>query len=167
MTKKIIFHEKQKFRQPWIWIGLFAFLLIQLYGLVQQIFFNIPFGNKPASNLTFIIIFILYIGLMFLFKIINLNVEIREDIYIRFYPLQKSFTKISIKDIKKYYIRTYNPIVDYGGWGIRYGLRSRGLVYNVSGNKGVQLELFNGKLILIGSQNSEKLKNAIESIKKN
>jgi len=57
-------------------------------------------------------------------------------------------------------VLTYSPISDYGGWGIRYG--SIGKAYNVSGNRGVQLELLNGERILIGSQKPEELAAAID-----
>ena len=53
-------------------------------------------------------------------------------------------------------MRQYRPILDYGGWGIRWG-PGKGWAYNVSGNRGVQLELLDGKQLLIGSQNPEKL----------
>ncbi|NVL91956.1 MAG: hypothetical protein HWN71_02845 [Desulfobacterales bacterium] len=54
---------------------------------------------------------------------------------------------------------TYNPLKDYGGWGIRYGRGGR--AYNVSGNRGVYLELSNGKSLLIGSLQPEELARAI------
>ena len=60
--------------------------------------------------------------------------------------------------------RTYRPILEYGGWGIRYTM-GRGWAYNVSGNQGVQLELASGKRILIGSQRAEELARAIGEAK--
>jgi hypothetical protein len=56
-------------------------------------------------------------------------------------------------------VQTYRPIRDYGGWGIRYG--RGGKAYNVSGNRGVMLELSDGQKLLIGSQRPEELANAI------
>jgi hypothetical protein len=38
------------------------------------------------------------------------------------------------------------------------------MAYNVSGNRGVQLELVSGKRILIGSQQAEELAAAIEAV---
>jgi hypothetical protein len=165
MEEDVIFYENQKFRQWWLWCGFLFFFIIQIYGLIQQIIFDKPFGNNPASNTTFVIIIIVYIGFIFFFYTINFSTKIlkdKEDIFIRYFPLQISYHKIHIKDIKKSYVRTYNPIIDYGGWGIRYGLRSSGLCYNVSGNKGLQLELKNGKLILLGSQKPDELKNILD-----
>ena len=42
---------------------------------------------------------------------------------------------------------------------------TRGKAYNVSGNEGVQLELTNGKRILIGSQRADELADAIKRAK--
>lgn len=53
----------------------------------------------------------------------------------------------------------YNPIGDWGGWGIRYN--SRGRAYNMYGNEGVEVTLKNGKVILFGTQRPDELYNAI------
>ena len=61
--------------------------------------------------------------------------------------------------------RTYRPLLEYGGWGIRYAPFGKGWAYNVHGSQGVQLELTNGKRILIGSQRAEELARAIGEAK--
>jgi hypothetical protein len=81
-------------------------------------------------------------------------------LYICFFPFHLSFKKMPFIQIKKYEARTYSPLGEYGGWGIRYGFE--GKAYNVSGNRGVQLELVNGKRLLIGSQSPEELVKAID-----
>ena len=45
---------------------------------------------------------------------------------------------------------------------MRFGRRGR--AYNVSGDRGVELTLANGKRVLIGSQRSEELAEAIRRI---
>jgi hypothetical protein len=50
---------------------------------------------------------------------------------------------------------------EYGGWGVKYGWA--GKAYNISGNRGVQLKLSNGKGLLIGSQRPEELAQAIQA----
>ncbi|MDI6783925.1 MAG: DUF6141 family protein, partial [bacterium] len=98
--------------------------------------------------------------LFYLFSILKLTTEVHEDgIYIRFEPFVRK--KILFSEMKQYTARTYRPIREYGGWGIRYGWK--GTAYNVSGNRGVQLELNNGKRILIGSQRPEELVRAIKA----
>ncbi|MES2389410.1 MAG: hypothetical protein V4543_15515, partial [Bacteroidota bacterium] len=56
----------------------------------------------------------------------------------------------------KAYIRTYSPMGEYGGWGIRYGI-NKGWLYNVSGNMGLQLELLDGKKVLIGTRKPDEI----------
>jgi len=96
--------------------------------------------------------------------IFSLTTEVRRDgIYIRFSPLHRSFRKIPLVDLMRHEVRTYSPIREYGGWGIRYG--RKGTAYNARGNRGVQLELSDGKQVLIGSQKPEELARAIDMAK--
>ncbi len=81
------------------------------------------------------------------------------NLVVRFRPLL--FKRISLSDIQSCEARSYRPIAEYGGWGVRYSISGRGWAYNVSGNQGVQLELKNGKRILIGSQHAGELAEAI------
>jgi hypothetical protein len=104
----------------------------------------------------------LVFGLAFpaLFYVGNLTTEVRADgIYYRFFPFHLRFHRIAAESLVSYEVRTYKPIKDYGGWGIRYGRGSK--AYNVSGNRGVMLEFSDGKRLLIGSQKPDDLANAI------
>lgn len=76
-------------------------------------------------------------------------------LYLRFFPFHWSYKKIDFDSIATVYARIYRPLGEFGGWGIRWG--SGGKAYNVSGNRGVQLLLKNGKKILIGSQRPDEL----------
>lgn len=152
---KLIYREVQQFRQSWIWLLLALVAGISWYGFLQQIVFGNPFGNRPAPDVAMWIIWIIFgVGFPAFFYYMKLIVEVRNNgVLIRFFPLHSRF--ISFDNLDNYEVRKYHPIREYGGWGIRWG--SKGWAYNVSGNKGVQLELSNGKHVLIGSQNPEKL----------
>jgi hypothetical protein len=103
-------------------------------------------------------------GMAVLFMMLRLETEVRPDgLYVRFFPIHLNFRKFAVEDLKEYYARTYKPISEFGGWGIRCGWRGS-KAYNVSGNKGVQLVLKNDKQLLIGSQKPDKLVNAIGSV---
>jgi hypothetical protein len=69
--------------------------------------------------------------------------------------------RVPIDAIRSAGARTYRPILEYGGWGIRLG-RS-GWAYNASGNRGVQLEIDGARPLLIGSGRPEELARAITS----
>jgi hypothetical protein len=102
-----------------------------------------------------------------LFFILKLETEVRADgLYIRFYPLHVRYKKFARNDLAEFYCRTYKPIREYGGWGIRCSFTGKGRAYNVSGNKGIQLVLTKGKKLLIGSQKPDELVTAIDKMLK-
>ncbi len=162
-----IFSEEQRFRQTWVWALIVIISVIVWSSTIQQILFNHPIGSKPVTDSAMIILWLIF-GILFpiFFYKLKLTTEVRKKgIYIRFFPLQLTFKRIAIEKLKKYEIRTYNPILEYGGWGIRYG--RKGKAYNVSGNIGIQLEFKNGKRLLIGSQKPEEFYRGIEMGLKN
>lgn len=83
-----------------------------------------------------------------------------DGIYFRFFPLHLSFHKIPFSQMKSYRAVTYDPMGEYMGWGIRYG--AKGKAYNVSGNRGVQVEFANKRNILFGSQRPEEFVRAMD-----
>jgi hypothetical protein len=102
------------------------------------------------------------IGVAVLMYVMKLTVRVDEQaLHVRFFPLVKK--DIPLEDIARWEARNYRPILEYGGWGIR--CRWKGMAYNVSGKRGVQLEFTNGKLLLIGSQRPEELAAAISQAK--
>ena len=138
--------------------------LLPLYGAFQQLILGEPFGNNPApDSLMVVLAIVLGVGLPLFMYMTNLTTEIHSDgLYFRFFPFHLSFRRIAAQEIRGFESCTYSPIKDYGGWGIRYG--RKGKAYNVSGNRGVQFELSNGKHLLIGSRRPEELAEILTSI---
>lgn len=171
--KKTTFFEEQKFRQKWLLfllIPIFAVLIFVLfYSVYKQLILSEPFGNNPMSDIGLLVfsyfLFLFLAGLIWLFLEMKLTVFVAGTILvIKFFPFVNR--KIPIQDIFQYKAVTYNPIREYGGWGIRFSIKGRGMAYNVSGNRGVDIKLKNGKRLLIGSQKPEELAAAIESVYK-
>ena len=162
----LLHREVQYFRQVWLWAIVLGVAGLAIYGLVEQLILEGPFGSHPAPDVLVLIIGIVFgLGLPILFYRASLTMEVtREDIQYRFFPFHVSTQKIPLAGVKTCEVVTYSPLRDYGGWGIRSG--SKGKAYNVSGNRGVQLELSNGKRILFGSQKPEKLAAAVVSAMK-
>ena len=161
------YREVQPVRQIWIW--LFVICLAGLFWnfLVMQVIMGIQFGSRPAPNIILVIFWLLFgIGFPILFISAKLITEVRKDgIYIKLFPLQWNFNIIAFRDLTRYYTITYKPISEYGGWGIRVG--RKGMAYNMSGNKGVHMEFFNNRRLLIGSRRPEELFQAIHIRSKN
>lgn len=70
--------------------------------------------------------------------------------------------RIQLNDIASCEARTYHPIREYGGWGVRWGWKG-GRAYNVRGNRGIQIVLRNGDSILVGSQRTEDLLSSVRN----
>jgi len=101
---------------------------------------------------------VLQAGLIYLFHSLRLITEVWDDgIHVRFFPFSTHLFPFG--NIRKLEVRKYNPLREYGGWGIRHGKSGR--AYNVSGNLGVQLEFYKGKPVLIGSKRPEEMARAI------
>lgn len=164
----LLFEEEQYFRQGWLWaiIGPLDLAVLALfgYGLVKQLIFGRPWGNHPMPDWLLLVfsavMFVLILGVTWFLWRLCLKVTIdRTHLRIRFSPLVKR--DIPMDMIVRHEPRTYAPIREYGGWGVRRGFSKRGMAYNVSGNRGVQLELADGQRILIGSQRPEELDRAL------
>jgi hypothetical protein len=133
------------------------------YGISKQLVLGQAFGSRPLPDIALVIVGLFFILLLavltYIFYTMRLITEVHNDsLTLRFHPLTHQI--IPIGHIKKCEVRKYHPIREYGGWGIRYG--RRGKAYTVSGTLVVQLELLQGKSILIGSQKPEELARAIQ-----
>ncbi len=126
------------------------------------------FQEKRQNHLMpifFIIMAVVAAIPMILFWTAKLQTIVRSDgLYVRFFPFHIKFKRFVFEDIGQYFAREYKPLMEYGGWGIKFGFK--GKAYTVSGNKGLQIVFKNGKKLLIGSQNPETLVDAIDSIVK-
>ena len=163
-----IYKEEQTFSKTIFIVPIFLLTLFATYilgsGMYKQLYHGIPFGNRPMSNQTLTIVIPLIIallwGLTWMFYNMGVIAEVYENyLIVRFRPLVKKV--IPYTDIQKCEAVTYRPILEFGGWGIRY--RKGEVAYTVSGNQGVRLHLKNGKKILIGSLNPERLAQEINN----
>ncbi len=159
-SQQIMFRETQKFSQVWIMVVIYAAVLLVWFGFFQQIIFGKPFGTNPGPDwLMWLLWLLIGIGLPVLFHSLTLIVEVREDcVHIQYVPFINR--QIPFDEIETFQARSYQPIREYGGWGIK-GWSSKKIAYNVKGNQGVELELINGQRIMIGSQKAEELALAI------
>lgn len=163
--KKIRFKEEQKFNQPWIWIIIFIPTGFWLYVFIQQIIIGMPFGGNHTSDEFLIVIGIIPLAIIIMFFQIKLITIIdNEGVHYKFLPFQRKFRTIKPEEIEHYEIIKYKPIKEYGGWGIRTGYGKKGSAYNASRNIGIQFELSNGKLFLLGTQRAESFKRNLDKL---
>jgi hypothetical protein len=163
---EIIYREEQRFG---LWFRVLLVLSMVLAAALSILPLVKMAGGQWRSNTGEVVLLftagvILPIGIAVLFCFLKLETEVRPDgLYVRYFPFHIRFKRFDVEDLSECYARTYSPIWEYGGWGIRYSF-GKGKAYNVSGNKGVQLVFKSGKLLLIGSQRAEELEEAIRSI---
>jgi len=154
----IKYKEEQKFRQWWFWLIITIIGMIPIYGVYKQLIFGEKFGNNPMSDLGLIIFSIMMFVLIVLFLNIKLTTSIDENgISMRFAPFVTK--RIQFSEIRKAEVVNYGFV---GGWGIRFGTQY-GTIYNISGNKGLAIELINGKKILIGTQKESELRRILKT----
>lgn len=161
----LIYKEQQRFKQFWLWIILLSAAGIFWAGFIYQVLLGGKFGNNPASDVQLTILFALMgIALPYFFYRMKLVIEVQPgELRVRLWPFHMQPVTIPLHLVRSFESITYNPIRDYGGWGIRWGFK--GKAYNMSGNKGVLLFFYNKKPLLIGSQNPRELFEAIKLAK--
>jgi hypothetical protein len=165
MNNEILFTERQRFKQWWIWLILLGINGLFLFGVFRQVIGGQQFGDNPMSDTGLIVATGLTIVLTLLFVNFRLDTRINKDgIYVRFFPFHLKFKHYSWDSLTKSFVRQYSPISEYGGWGLRYGLFGKGKAYNVSGDKGLQLEFTDNKKLLIGTNKPEELTETLNKI---
>ena len=87
-----------------------------------------------------------------------------DGICIRYAPFQRSFLRFGWEEVQQVYMRQYNPLVDYTGWGLKIG--PMGTSYTVSGTLGVQLVLNDGRRILIGTNAPEDMVTVLRQLRR-
>lgn len=149
---------------------LFFVVIIIFAGIVPIVSISIAlFQNniERSSSLSIVTIwgYLLPIAIILLFVFLKLETRITTDgIYYRLFPFTLRFRRIPFNEIHSYFIRKYNPIIEYGGWGIRFSMKRKGIAYTVSGTMGLQIYLNSGKKILIGTRKPDLLISVLNSL---
>lgn len=131
---RVYFKETQKFTQWWLWLLLL---------FVGALFFYAGPANLGA-------LILIVISLLFLSMRLITTVD-EQGIRFRFFPFVKRTYRLD--EIRSARLVNYGFV---GGWGIRL-FTSYGTIYNVRGNKGLAVELKNGKKFCLGTQKPEEL----------
>ena len=156
-----LFREEQHFHQGWVWVLIVVPAGLSWWPFVRQIIEGRPFGENPGPDWLIWIVWILIgLGLPFMFGFISLIVEVTgEAVLIRYRPFLRR--AIPLSDIVRAEARTYNAVKEYGGWGVK-GWSKAKMAYNVSGKRGVDLILTDGRSVMLGSKRADELAAAIQ-----
>ncbi len=148
------FHEEQRFK--WFWTAMFCVpAFVVGYGLYRQAWLKQPLISGALLWPAFLVSAVVAIW----FLRLKLETEVRDDgLFIDFIWLWPKRV-IPWAQIRSVETRTYRPIRDFGGWGVRWD--ARGIVYHTRGNRGVRLVLASGERVLLGSQRPDELARTI------
>jgi hypothetical protein len=151
-----LFVEAQHFRQRWLWVLVMSVAVVLLGLSITMMLTMRAFPMTAAATLVAVPV-ALMVGLL---AGARLTVIVDVDgVHIRFFPLRR--LTIPHRRIVGVESVTYEPIGEFGGWGIKGPPGRWGWCYTVSGNRGVRIELDNRHRLLIGSQRPEELAEAI------
>jgi hypothetical protein len=159
-----LYHEEQHFRQWWLWVLVIFPAGLAWWPFIEQIIGGRPVGQNPAPNWLVLVIWVFIgIGLPFLFGYTGLVIDVTPDsVRVHYRPFVRR--RIPLSDIQRLEARRYSPVKEYGGWGIK-GWSKANMAYNVSGDRGVELTLVDGRAIMLGSQRADELAAAISAQK--
>jgi len=127
--EKILFSEQQRFRQAWLWLLLVGVSAASLIPLWYAVYIQEPSpgtGTAATDTTTVLITALLTTLLMgliiWLFGSARLMTEIRKDgIYFMYPPFIRKWRTIKREEIVRYEVPKYNPLIEYGGWGMSHG----------------------------------------------
>lgn len=164
MTTDTLFSERQRFPRLFLWILFIIANGASLFAVLDHLAGN-KVTENPEGDAAVLFGGLVTLALSVFIMSMRLETVItKEGIRVRFYPIHIRFRRYEWTDIKKISLRQYNPLLEYGGWGIRGFGHDRAL--NVRGNEGIQLEFNNGKKLLIGTCKKDEAANILSTLQK-
>lgn len=156
----IVFTETQRFG---FWpILILAAVAALVFYCVKQ--YKAKEGSSTNSTLGKAVLYVcaaIPVPVTILFLVMSLNTTVNsKGVSVKFSPFDREWITYPWNTIKSCEVKTYDPVGDYGGWGMRNG------AYNVSGDKGLLLKFTNGKRFLIGTQKPEEIKKIVQQLNK-
>jgi hypothetical protein len=173
--QKVFFKEEQKFSNPVLWIfTAIAFTIAvtqEVIAIFKQTNLTQPVekGDESLNSmiLSLLIIVVIFIAVMILFGKMKLVIEVRSDgIFYRYLPFIRRMRSFHRNEISSFEVRSYRPIKEFRGHGIKRSRRGTGRSFTVKGKIGLQLNLTNGKKVLLGTQRGDALKRAMQRMMK-
>jgi hypothetical protein len=150
-----VFHEEQAFRQRHARVALATPPAAILFITLRQLVWHHPWQTPPISNGDLLFLSVLLVAVYIRLVTVRLVTDLRAtEVVVGLRGLWRK-REIPLDQVRAARVVEYDPVRDFGGYGFRAG--TRGLAYIASGNRGVELELRDGRKILIGSQDPEEL----------
>ncbi len=154
------FQESQNLRSILMWIVLIGLLFFSIFLSLSQLLFKIPVGNNPMPNWAVVCLLLFSILLLLMTALTRLDLSINnEGIKIDFRPLGKE--EILWREVKQVSIKPLNMI----SIGRRYSPKT-GHIYNAGADHSLNIELKNGRKVMVSTRQVDSLKVYLKRIKK-
>jgi hypothetical protein len=160
----LLFREKQAFRVGYAKIAMAMPPAILSVICCRQVFFHHSWGYGSVTNGDLLFLTILTLGVYVRLITVRLVTELRPG---QLSIAMKGFwqeIRVPVAEIRTAVPVEYKPAEEYGGYGVRSG--PRGQAYIASGNQALQLELQDGRRLLVGSQRSQELARRIVEVQR-
>ncbi len=165
-----VFTEIQHFNQWWLIVIEIIAISVVLGDVIAD--YN-QIVNKDLSDSLLMVFLSLGWIVLAIILIHSIKLYTRMDetgIHYKFFLFHLKERNIAWTELSTCHTRKYNPIMEYGGWGIKgfskeiiFGIGKNGRAYNIKGAIGIQLQLKVGRKLLIGTQKSEQVQKTIET----
>jgi len=142
-----------------------VFVVYLWYAIYHQIIQGDPFGSSPAPDLLLLLIWLIFgilLPIAFLKSRLVISID-RNNLSYRFFPLHLNVHHFPVRQIQNIERVRIRPILEFGGWGIRYGLKGKG--YIMGGKKGIKVSFKSGRPVYFTAENPESFVEAFQRIK--
>ncbi len=159
----IYFKEEQWFRHNLLWVFLLLTPFLSMLSiLVYQVSTGFLVGEYPVSNTSLLFLSLCYgIPVCYVLLYVKLTTVITDQSILYGWNLPTAeLNEIHVNDILECHVIEYTFV----GWGYRL-TRKYGAVYNVDGNKGIQIIKKNKRKVLIGTHHSAELKDSLDNLR--
>ena len=151
----IRYHESQRFHGAILGLLVAAFVVVAVVTIVEVV------AGRPAEVWLIVVGPLVVLVVAVLLSLSHLDVDVTDEGVTIAFRYVWPARRIGFSEIVGLEVRRYNPLLEYGGWGVRLGPKGWG--YMTSGNEGVQLRLRKGLPVLIGSARPRELEAAIRA----
>lgn len=156
-----VFNESQNYRGTWV---IYLILLVELPTLILMLV--LFFTSEEKKEIGIALIFVVSILSLILTLILNIKLETRIDetgIHFRYLPFIRKWRLIQINSIISAEVISFNPLLDFGGWGIKGNKTTK--LFNITGDQGLLIDSGESKKILLGTLKAKELKSFLEDWK--
>ena len=149
------YHESQRFHGAILGLLVAAFVVVAVVTIVEVV------AGRPAEVWLIVVGPLVVFVVAVLLSLSHLDVDVTDEGVTIAFRYVWPARRIGFSEIVGLEVRRYDPLLEYGGWGVRLGPKGWG--YMTGGDVGVQLRLRKGLPVLIGSARPQELEAAIRA----